>query len=154
METTIEDPQLRFQANTGRRHGSQGPLLLDDDENEVPQSLLVELNNERAINNFAWPPEAKAHGARDFGAPRAKQQTTQKANQAHEIIGDENLLPPARAYHPPSVASAINFNSARDKAAWRWVNVSNLDHFILDVYNYYEGSGYWCILVDRGLHLL
>ncbi|PKS07066.1 hypothetical protein jhhlp_005663 [Lomentospora prolificans] len=68
---------------------------------------------------------------------------------------NENLLPRTRPYEPPRVAVGVNIsNSARDTAAWRWANISNLDHFMLDVYNYFEGSGYWCILVDRSLHLL
>lgn len=37
---------------------------------------------------------------------------------------------------------------------FRWANVSNLDVFIRDVYDYYLGAGIWCILLERLLHLL
>jgi autophagy-related protein 9 len=37
---------------------------------------------------------------------------------------------------------------------WRWVNVTNLDNFIRDVYDYYRDSGLRCILLARFLHLM
>lgn len=43
---------------------------------------------------------------------------------------------------------------ADKKAEWRWANVSNLDNFIRDVYDYYHGYGIWAILLERFLHLL
>ncbi|KAK7428660.1 autophagy protein atg9 [Neonectria magnoliae] len=42
----------------------------------------------------------------------------------------------------------------REKALWRWVNTSNLDSFMRDVYDYYEGGGLWCILCANALWLL
>ncbi|KAL1709709.1 putative transmembrane protein [Schizophyllum commune] len=43
---------------------------------------------------------------------------------------------------------------AYEKALWNWVNVYNLDGFLQDVYNYYEGKGIYCIALSRGLNLL
>jgi autophagy-related protein 9 len=45
-------------------------------------------------------------------------------------------------------------STAYDRAMWRWVNVSNLDNFIHDVYDYYRDSGIRCILLARLLHLV
>lgn len=45
-------------------------------------------------------------------------------------------------------------STAYDRAMWRWVNVSNLDNFIRDVYDYYRDSGIRCILLARFLHLV
>ena len=45
-------------------------------------------------------------------------------------------------------------STAYDRAMWRWVNVSNLDNFIRDVYNYYRDSGLRCIMLARFLHLV
>ncbi|CAK7207344.1 autophagy protein atg9 [Sporothrix eucalyptigena] len=51
--------------------------------------------------------------------------------------------------------SGDNHNStAYDRAMWRWVNVTNLDNFIRDVYDYYRDSGIRCILLARLLHLV
>ncbi|CAK7266215.1 autophagy protein atg9 [Sporothrix epigloea] len=44
--------------------------------------------------------------------------------------------------------------TAYDRAMWRWVNVTNLDNFIRDVYDYYRDCGIHCILLARFLHLL
>ncbi|KAF8643869.1 hypothetical protein AX16_008885 [Volvariella volvacea WC 439] len=40
------------------------------------------------------------------------------------------------------------------RALWDWVNVTNLDAFLQEVYNYYAGKGYWSIVLSRGLNLL
>lgn len=45
-------------------------------------------------------------------------------------------------------------STAYDRAMWRWVNVSNLDNFIRDVYDYYRDSGIRYILLARLLHLV
>jgi len=41
-----------------------------------------------------------------------------------------------------------------EKALWNWVNVYNLDAFLQEVYNYYEGNGIYSIALARGLNLL
>jgi autophagy-related protein 9 len=55
---------------------------------------------------------------------------------------------------PRSVLKSIKTSNARDKAMWRWVNVTNLDSFVRDVYNYYEGGGLWVIQSSNALQLL
>nr|AIN76715.1 autophagy protein Apg9 [Esteya vermicola] len=39
-------------------------------------------------------------------------------------------------------------------AMWRWVNVTNLDIFIRDVYDYHRACGLRCILVKSGCYIL
>ncbi len=56
------------------------------------------------------------------------------------------------SYFFPSSGSQTS--TAHDRAMWRWVNVSNLDNFIRDVYDYYRDSGLRCIMLARLLHLL
>ncbi|KAF8798110.1 APG9-domain-containing protein [Phlegmacium glaucopus] len=41
-----------------------------------------------------------------------------------------------------------------EKALWNWVNVYNLDAFLLEVYSYYDGKGIYSIALARGLNLL
>ncbi|KAF9454588.1 APG9-domain-containing protein [Macrolepiota fuliginosa MF-IS2] len=43
---------------------------------------------------------------------------------------------------------------AYERALWNWVNVYNLDAFLLEVYYYYEGKGIYSIALARGLNLL
>ncbi|EMC95833.1 hypothetical protein BAUCODRAFT_44094, partial [Baudoinia panamericana UAMH 10762] len=39
-------------------------------------------------------------------------------------------------------------------ATWMYTNASNLDAFLLEVYNYYVGHGFWSILLSRAISLL
>lgn len=69
---------------------------------------------------------------------------------------------PSTADSPPGHALLSYFftpggnrkSTAQDRAMWRWVNVSNLDNFIRDVYDYYRDCGMRCILLARFLHLV
>jgi autophagy-related protein 9 len=42
----------------------------------------------------------------------------------------------------------------KQKALWLWVNVSDLDAFLAEVYEYYTGCGIYSILLRRLLTLL
>ncbi|KAH3683681.1 hypothetical protein WICPIJ_005365 [Wickerhamomyces pijperi] len=37
----------------------------------------------------------------------------------------------------------------KERALWKWANVENLDKFLQDVYSYYLGSGYYCIMLSK-----
>ncbi|GAA6024138.1 hypothetical protein JCM8202_004269 [Rhodotorula sphaerocarpa] len=50
--------------------------------------------------------------------------------------------------------SGIATMSAKERALWRWVNVSDLDGFLQQVYIYYVGKGIWAIGLERTLNLL
>jgi len=43
---------------------------------------------------------------------------------------------------------------AYERALWNWVNVYNLDAFLQEIYQYYEGKGIYSIALARGLNLL
>lgn len=43
--------------------------------------------------------------------------------------------------------------SPKERALWKWANVENLDTFLQDVYNYYLGSGYFCMVLLKVLNL-
>lgn len=130
----------------------------DEEENDVPESLLMEPN--------------EADGASDVGSAMARQsrhaeQPLLAGHLPHRAQGrwdaprstrnpprDSRPAPASRKFPANPIAPGAPANTAKDKAAWRWVNITNLDQFMLDVYNYYDGCGIWCILTDRGLHLL
>ncbi|BGP66174.1 hypothetical protein NBRC10512_001448 [Rhodotorula toruloides] len=44
--------------------------------------------------------------------------------------------------------------NAKERALWRWVNVTDLDAFLQQVYLYYVGKGIWAIGLERTLNLL
>lgn len=37
----------------------------------------------------------------------------------------------------------------KERALWKWANIENLDKFLQEVYSYYLGSGYYCIMMTK-----
>lgn len=141
-----------------RSHKDGGPAWgpqEDDGDNDVPASLLVERHDgdtagshhhsrkKRGRKSSAIPGPSNAH---------AQWETTQAQQRLHE---DSVFGQPQRHFAlPNSLFTGMVSGNTKKKAEWRWANVSNLDNFIRDVYDYYLGNGFWCILVERGLHLV
>ena len=129
----------------------------EDGDNDVPASLLVEPHEHETLLRRGEP-RAKARSSRSGAVPgnatrrtRAQWETTQNQQRLHHDDGVGGPLDRAR---PATVMAQVASGSAKQKAMWRWVNVSNLDNFITDVYDYYQGDGLWCILLERLLHLV
>lgn len=51
-------------------------------------------------------------------------------------------------------SNKIHTLNAKEKALWKWANIDNLDTFLQDVYNYYLGNGFLCIILQKFLNLL
>ncbi|CCK69494.1 autophagy protein ATG9 KNAG_0C03900 [Huiozyma naganishii CBS 8797] len=47
----------------------------------------------------------------------------------------------------------IHTLSPKEKALWKWANVENVDLFLQDVYNYFQGNGFTCIILQKMLNL-
>ena len=126
------------------------PAEMDDADDDVPQSLLVEGEDEmppvqrvrqqplESLSPSYVPSPATA-------ATRTRWQTTQEQQRLHQ---DPR---PRQAYKKTPTLAMID---PKEKALWRWANVENLDNFLKDVYEYYLGNGIWCILLSRVLNLL
>lgn len=131
----------------------------DDADNDVPESLLVETPR--------GPPQKRSPAsdrkqARQPAIPgpssrktRGQWDTTQNQQRLHADDNQPRGSGPGRPGQPapPSIADRVA-GSPRERALWRWVNVSNLDGFTTEVYNYYRASGFWCIILDRVLELV
>lgn len=145
--------------NRGKRANSAWPQD-DDGDNEVPASLLIEPNQRDTL-----PRPETGHGPRKTTRPRnapvpgpstrrnrAQWETTKKQQRLHQ---DDALPGPStRNRVEPRVIGSSVIGTAKQKAEWRWANVDNLDSFIQNVYDYYRGNGFRCILLDRLLHLV
>ncbi|KAK0610478.1 autophagy protein Apg9-domain-containing protein [Bombardia bombarda] len=151
----------------GRPRGAAHPAwnAHDDDDNDVPRSLLVEHDNGETINitGEARRKQGGRHLHAGFAIPgssksRAQWETTQNQQRLHsdDMFGlprhDNNNNNNRNA--PNAFLGNMISGNAKKKAEWRWANVSNLDNFIKDVYDYYQGAGIWCIMMERGLHLV
>lgn len=145
---------------SNRRQPAESRWLVgeDDVDNDVPASLLVE--GPSAGNAKGKAPASKSHQARRQGSSgqpnRRRIQAQWETAQAHQRLHrDEDFgAIPGRDNQAPQLRRPGLVASPKDKAMFRWANVSNLDVFIRDVYDYYLGAGLWCIILDRLLHLL
>lgn len=68
-----------------------------------------------------------------------------------------NLKPPPIFQNVPNLTS-VNKNSLstlspKERALWKWANVENLDTFLQQVYDYFLGNGFYCIIVDKVVQL-
>lgn len=126
----------------------------DDLDDEVPQSLLIEGDQD----GLAAPKQQQqSRGTVPLPVPgptnkasRAKWQTTQDQLRLHQDIR------PTQTQRRSSARRTQVFGmiDPKERAMWRWANVANLDNFLKDVYDYFLGNGIWCILMSRVLNLL
>jgi autophagy-related protein 9 len=152
-------PLTRRSGNKAQNNRSkwlaQSPrLLVDDGDDDVPASLLIE-GHEHNTGAPIRPRKSQAkHQRKQSAIPgpsdrenRAHWEATQAQQRLHEEAGSRRV-PHGRAN------IRLLTGNPREKAMWRWINITNLDNFIRDVYDYYTGFGIWCILLTRVLDLL
>ena len=154
----VERPNIGSRAtkdnSQGRPHNRQPPKNRDGDEleDEVPQSLLIEGRGEPlpGIQAQRQARPVPPHPAPQSPEIRTRWQSTQQQQRLHL-----DPLPPQ--IRPRNMAHNVRANAAtnaRERALWMWANISNLDIFLKDVYEYYLGNGIWCITLSRMLNLL
>lgn len=164
IESAALDPKGKARAKTLRKQAqsSGGPSPRwhqqdDDGDNEVPASLLMEPNE--AVNLPPMSPRRAApsnnHQSPEVAGPSSARTRAQwEAATAQQQLHQENSYGVPAGPQPIPVARGSIASNPREKALWRWVNTSNLDSFMRDVYDYYEGGGLWCILCANALWLL
>jgi autophagy-related protein 9 len=149
----------RGPASRGRQDaGSRWLAAEEDGDNEVPASLLVE-PHANPTTTKSNPPRSGPRPSRNSGLPgpstrrnQAQWDTAQAQQRLHQ---DEGYGPAPNGLQSNGPARRLGLNSnPKEKAMFRWANVSNLDAFTNQVYDYYLGAGLWCILLERLLHLL
>ncbi|KAL0936678.1 autophagy protein Apg9 [Colletotrichum truncatum] len=128
----------------------------DDADNDVPASLLVEPHDVEGDVKAATRKKQLLYPARPAAIPGPSTRRTfaqWETTQAQQRLHPADSIKPIRP-HTKRLSRGLVANNEKEKALWRWVNISNLDFFIQDVYYYYRGSGFWCIVCARALHLL
>jgi autophagy-related protein 9 len=125
------------------------PLPLDDDD-DVPQSLLLEGGHDAGPStkqrNEGLPMPVPGPATRQT---RAQWEATRTQQRLHK---EDRGTARARAFvHTgrPGHSAA----DAKEKALWLWVNQTDLDNYMRQVYDYYTGCGIWSILLRRVLML-
>ena len=124
----------------------------DELDDEVPQSLLIEDQNDTlpaatARQTQALPPPIPGPASR--GA-RAQWQKTQEQQRLHRHLSPQS----AQTRVKDRNSYPMGMIDPKQRAMWMWANVENLDNFLQDVYDYFVGNGIWCIFLSRLLNLL
>ncbi|KAL8942361.1 MAG: hypothetical protein Q9211_001422 [Gyalolechia sp. 1 TL-2023] len=127
------------------------PDTMDEDD-EVPQSLLIE-DHESPISPLREqqprPISSPVPGPATKAA-RAKWHATQEYQRLHT----ETPRRRGKSSQSGRPFLGLAVASPRERAMWRWANVEDLDNFLRDVYEYFLGNGIWSILLSRFLNLL
>ena len=151
---TLEGARPLAAASARPNANGRWPSADDDIDNDVPASLLVEPHDRGALRQPGARSERYRSDPTQAAPPetlRAQWETAQRQQRLHRDDGFSAARP--RDGINAFMAGA-SLGSAKKKAEWRWANVSNLDNFTRDIYDYYQGFGIWCILLERALHLL
>lgn len=57
-------------------------------------------------------------------------------------------------YIPVGPKINLSLIDPKERALWKWSNVEHLDNFLREIYDYYLGNGFYCILLSRCLNML
>ncbi|CAO2654229.1 Nn.00g109620.m01.CDS01 [Neocucurbitaria sp. VM-36] len=125
------------------------PLPLDDDD-DVPQSLLLEGGFDPGPSSDqrmqGLPPPVPGPTTRQT---RAQWEATRQQQRLHE----EDARPsPARGWGHTSRPGHFSADP-KEKSLWLWVNQTDLDTYMREVYEYYVGCGIYSMLLRRALTL-
>ncbi|MCJ1307776.1 autophagy protein atg9 [Agyrium rufum] len=130
---------------------------LEDLHDEVPLSLLIEDRDQevpvvrpQGAVQTQHAASAGPQRSRSTGSDRARWQTTQQ----QQMLYDNSAPKPDRAIRSRPANLNLAVVDPKEKALWRWANVENLDNFLREVYDYYQGKGIWSILLANVLRLL
>ncbi|ODQ78512.1 hypothetical protein BABINDRAFT_162717 [Babjeviella inositovora NRRL Y-12698] len=74
-----------------------------------------------------------------------------KAPETAPVNEQDPVLPTFQT--PARRRKTIGFLSNREKALWMWANVENLDIFLQDLYKYYLGNGFQCMMLSKTMDL-
>jgi autophagy-related protein 9 len=143
----VSNPSGR--APAWRQPSAARPVPLDDDD-DVPQSLLLEggldlgpSSNPRADT---LPPPVPGPSTRNT---RAQWEATRQQQRLHE---DDRRPTPARPWGHTSRPGHFSADP-KEKAMWLWVNQTDLDNYMSAVYEYYDGCGIYSTILRRVLTL-
>jgi autophagy-related protein 9 len=119
---------------------------LPDEDDDVPQSLLLEDGPGRPRLD-GLPPPVPGPSTR---LTREQWEATRRQQRLHDDARPSNNPVPWGQSRRPGYLSA----DPKEKALWLWVNQTDLDGFLVEVYDYYVGCGIYSILLRGFLMLL
>ena len=143
--------------NRPRRHGRHSKLLdVEEADDDVPASLLIDHNaQEIDTDSMTLPPPPSSMPdpllGRDTSDPSTARRFPSRRSPPSRSSGQTS----SRARPVNGVVGAILASAdPKEKAMFRWVNVTDLDNFLFEVYDYYLAHGFWSTLLKRFFDLL
>lgn len=130
----------------------------NDDDNDVPESLLLEGGVDTTSDRNRTVPRGSNDRDRlpsPVPGPFTRQTRAQwEATRTQQRLHDSKIPPKQRPGRtlPRNIRRPLQ--DPKEKAMWLWANVQDLDKFFSDVYAYYIGHGIWSITLSRVLRLL
>lgn len=129
----------------------------DEADDEVPASLLVEPKETDPSRQVMIDRTLRHPSSRSLMVLGTAHENSQANSTTSRLQGPPHEFeidrPTVAVQGTPTMDRLIS-GGHRERALWRWVNTSNLDSFMRDVYDYYEGGGMWCVLCSNALWLL
>jgi autophagy-related protein 9 len=156
-QVTTRSPKNNNRKMQGARMKLHGNIEIEEADDEVPASLLIENNRSgtspQRLNRP--PPTGIADRPIPISGPatratRAQWEATQAHHQLHPGRHPRRAGPTRQSPEPRGLV----FADPQQKAMWRWANVENLDTFLSEVYEYFLGNGFWSIMLRRALQLI
>lgn len=137
---------------------TQSPRLLEEDgDDDVPASLLIEGNNPHSgtpARPSKSPPNPQRRKPPVSGPSNRESDAHWEAARAQQRLYEDDEAGTRHMTQATRPNIGLLTSNPRERAMWRWINITNLDSFIRDVYDYYLGSGIWCMILARVLNLL
>ncbi|KAL7951175.1 autophagy protein Apg9 domain-containing protein [Trichoderma barbatum] len=156
---SVLSPEANSLHQDARRssNGARGPPMRwpqhdDEGDEDVPASLLVESNKAMANPALDQTEVQQHYHSPEPPSGRGQAQWRPPVEEARLGVPKQSTRPATAPF-----GSLLNAGPSFDRknaALWRWVNITNLDSFMRDVYDYYEGGGMWCIMCSNALWLL
>jgi autophagy-related protein 9 len=152
----VSNARREPQDSNKSRWVAQSPRILEDDgDDDVPASLLIEDDDDpgpsQPNQQLSTAKKAPLKPLYVPGLPTRDIKARWETAQAHQrLYQEEDISQPQPSIPKPRLLAS----SPRERALWTWINATNLDHFMAQVYDYYTGAGIWCICLERFLNLL
>ncbi|KAK5169025.1 autophagy protein atg9 [Saxophila tyrrhenica] len=117
-----------------------------DEDDDVPESLILDDKGEGPANRASSRPTDQD--------PRTRAEAQWKAAQETHGLHADRPRPVSRQYQTRSNTAPAPQADPEVDAMWLYANASNLDAFLLEVYQYYVEHGVWSILLSRAISLM
>lgn len=106
-------------------------------------------SNSSVLPTSSIPPPMFSQSGLKFGFPDvASKIGTVRGVANNYFVAASNAL--SSRPEPPVNLSMID---PKDRALWKWANVDHLDSFLREIYDYYLGKGFYCIILSRILNM-